>query len=143
MGTLAALESSKVLHLRPWKKYYLEAFTFIKAIESSMDSVIQLPGSTHKAEVLELMEFCRVTSEYEFQTSEVVVTFFVRYLCLTTVPAWDQTPSFGMVERQQPDEDEKELKGVRSRLLESYRNLYFDSLPDTEPKQQVNWSQRI
>ena len=35
-------------------------------------------------------------------------------------------------------EDGKELKGVRSRLLECYRNLYFDALPDMEPKQQVN-----
>ena len=35
-------------------------------------------------------------------------------------------------------EDGKELKGVRSRLLECYRNLYFDELPDMEPKQQVN-----
>ncbi len=35
-------------------------------------------------------------------------------------------------------EDGKELKGVRPRLLECYRNLYFDPLPDMEPKQQVN-----
>lgn len=35
-------------------------------------------------------------------------------------------------------EDGKELKGIRSRLLECYRQLYFDPLPDLEPKQQVN-----
>ncbi len=35
-------------------------------------------------------------------------------------------------------EDGKELKGIRSRLLECYRSLYFDVLPDMEPKQQVN-----
>jgi condensin complex subunit 1 len=35
-------------------------------------------------------------------------------------------------------EDGKEVKGVRSRLLECYRNLYFDVLPDMEPKQQVS-----
>jgi len=35
-------------------------------------------------------------------------------------------------------EDGKELKGVRSRLLECYRSLYFDAMPDMEPKQQVN-----
>lgn len=35
-------------------------------------------------------------------------------------------------------EDGKELKGVRSRLLECYRSLYFDPIPDMEPKQQVN-----
>jgi condensin complex subunit 1 len=35
-------------------------------------------------------------------------------------------------------EDSKELKGVRSRLLECYRSLYLDPLPDMEPKQQVS-----
>ena len=35
-------------------------------------------------------------------------------------------------------EDGKELKGVHSRLLGCYRSLYFDPLPDIEPKQQVN-----
>ena len=35
-------------------------------------------------------------------------------------------------------EDGKEVKGVRSRLLECYRSLYFDALPDLEPKQQIN-----
>lgn len=35
-------------------------------------------------------------------------------------------------------EDGKEIKGVRSRLLECYRSLYFDPIPDMEPKQQVN-----
>ena len=37
-------------------------------------------------------------------------------------------------------EDGKELKGIRSRVLECYRNLYFDPLPDPElePKAQVN-----
>ena len=101
---LAALESNEVLHLRLRKKYYSEALNFIKTIESSMDSVIQLLGSTNKAEVLESMEFFRVTSEYEFQTSEVVVAFFLRSLCLTIVSAWDQThASFDMVERQQPN----------------------------------------
>lgn len=41
-------------------------------------------------------------------------------------------------DNNQTAEDGKELKGVRSRLLECYRNLYFDPLPDMEPKQQVN-----
>lgn len=35
-------------------------------------------------------------------------------------------------------EDGKELKGIRPRLLECYRSLYFDPIPDVEPKQQVN-----
>ena len=41
-------------------------------------------------------------------------------------------------DNNQTSEDGKELKGVRSRLLECYRSLYFDPLPGMEPKQQVN-----
>lgn len=37
-------------------------------------------------------------------------------------------------------EDGKELKGIRSRLLECYRSLYFEPLPDANmnAKEQVN-----
>lgn len=35
-------------------------------------------------------------------------------------------------------EDGKEVKGVRARVLECYRSIYFDALPDMEPKQQIN-----
>jgi condensin complex subunit 1 len=35
-------------------------------------------------------------------------------------------------------EDGKELKGIRAKLLECYRSIYFDPVPDLEPRQQVN-----
>lgn len=35
-------------------------------------------------------------------------------------------------------EDGKELKGVRSRLLDCYKSLYFDVVQDLEPKDQIN-----
>jgi condensin complex subunit 1 len=41
-------------------------------------------------------------------------------------------------ENTSPTEDGKEVKGIRSRLLECYRNLYFDALPNMNPKEQVN-----
>ena len=35
-------------------------------------------------------------------------------------------------------EDGEKLKGVRAKLLECYRSLYFDPLPGMDAKQQVN-----
>ncbi len=35
-------------------------------------------------------------------------------------------------------EDGEKLKGIRPRVLECYRSLYFEPLPGIEPKQQVN-----
>lgn len=34
-------------------------------------------------------------------------------------------------------EDGKELKGIRSRVLDCYRHLYFDPVPDLDAKAQV------
>jgi len=36
------------------------------------------------------------------------------------------------------NEDGEQIKGVRQRLLECYRNLYFDAIEGLEPKEQVN-----
>ncbi|KDQ52062.1 hypothetical protein JAAARDRAFT_62069 [Jaapia argillacea MUCL 33604] len=123
-AALAALESDEVLHLRLKKKYYAEALNFIRQIEGAMDVLGQLLGSTNKLEVLEAMEFFRVAKEYEFDSAQVGIK---RMLHLV----WSKDHS-------STSEDGKELKGVRSRLLECYRSLYFDALPDMEPKQQVN-----
>lgn len=35
-------------------------------------------------------------------------------------------------------EDDQELKGIRSRLIECYRSLYFDPLRDLTPVENVN-----
>jgi condensin complex subunit 1 len=35
-------------------------------------------------------------------------------------------------------EEDKELKGIRSRLIECYRALYFDPIDDVDPRQQTN-----
>ncbi|KAI6126776.1 non-SMC mitotic condensation complex subunit 1-domain-containing protein [Pisolithus sp. B1] len=121
---LAALESNEALYLRLRKKYYTEALVFIRMIEGSMEVITQLLASTNKAEVLEAMEFFRVTHVYEFDGAGVGIKRMLHLI-------WSK-------DNNQTSEDGKELKGVRSRLLECYRNLYFDPLPDMEPKQQVN-----
>ncbi len=121
---LAALESNQLLHLKLRKRYYAEALSFIRQIESSMDIIGKLLGSTNKAEVLESIEFFRVTHEYQFEGAEPGIKKMLHLV-------WSKDNS-------STTEDGKELKGIRSRLLECYRNLYFDALPDMEPKQQVN-----
>lgn len=114
----------------------------------------QLLGSTNKAEVLESMEFFRVAWEYQFDSAEVgTCTFFHNYHPYTHVQVgikkmlhliWSKDNNnssvAATVAASAMGEDGKELnlKGVRARLLECYRSLYFDPLPDMEPRQQVN-----
>jgi condensin complex subunit 1 len=68
---LAALEGDKLLQLRLRKKYYAEALNFIRQIEGAMGIMGDLLGSTHKPEVLEAIEFFRVSYEYHFESAKV------------------------------------------------------------------------
>ncbi|KAG2142164.1 non-SMC mitotic condensation complex subunit 1-domain-containing protein [Suillus cothurnatus] len=121
---LAALETNEILAMGLRKKYCTEALDFVRTLEGGMVSLTQLLGSTNKAEVLESMEFFRVASEYQLASAEKGIKRMLHLI-------WHKDNS-------STSEDGKELKGVRSRLLECYRMLYFDPLPDMEPKQQVN-----
>lgn len=123
-AALAALESNQILHLKLRKKYYAEALNFIKQIEDAMDQLGELLGSTSKLEVLEAMEFFRVAFEYQFDGAEKGIRKMLHLV-------WQK-------DNNATTEDGKELKGVRARLLECYRSLYFEPIPDMEPKQQVN-----
>ncbi|KAI0063924.1 hypothetical protein BV25DRAFT_1906937 [Artomyces pyxidatus] len=123
-AALAALESNQILHLRLRKRYYAEGLNFIRQVEDAMNIICQLLGSTNKAEVLEAMEFFRVAHEYQFDSAEMGIKKMLHLI-------WSKDNS-------SMSEDGKELKGIRSRLLETYRSLYFDALPDMEAKLQVN-----
>jgi condensin complex subunit 1 len=70
-AALAALESNQLLHLRLRKRYYAEALSFIRQVEEAAQIIFQLLGSTHKAEVLEAMEFFRVAHEYQLDSAKV------------------------------------------------------------------------
>lgn len=141
-AALAALESNQVLHLRLRKRYYSEALNFIRQVEEAAQMIFQLLGSTHKTEVLEGMEFFRVAHEYQLDSAEVSLR-----ICWVSQDGSLMMLQIGIKrmlhliwskDNSSMSEDGKELKGVRSRLLECYRSLYFDVIPDMEPKQQVN-----
>ncbi|KAJ6448906.1 non-SMC mitotic condensation complex subunit 1-domain-containing protein [Mycena sanguinolenta] len=122
---LETLETNQLLHLRLRKKYYVEALNFIRQIEGTMDIMEKLLGSKNKPEVLEAMEFFRVAHEYKFLKAEAGVKKMLHLI-------WNKDNS------SSTSEDGQELKGIRQRLLECYRHLYFDPIPDMEPKAQVN-----
>ena len=141
-AALAALESNQLLHLRLRKRYYSEALNFIRQVEEAAQMIFQLLGSTHKAEVLEGMEFFRVAHEYQLDSAEVSLRMLWvsrdGSLIMLQIGIKRMLHLIWSKDNNSMSEDGKELKGVRSRLLECYRSLYFDVLPDMEPKQQVN-----
>ncbi|KAJ7183082.1 non-SMC mitotic condensation complex subunit 1 [Mycena filopes] len=122
---LETLETNQLLHLRLRKKYYAEALNFIRQIEGTMEIMEKLLGSKNKPEVLEAIEFFRVAQEYKFVKADVGIKKMLHLI-------WSKDNS------NSTSEDGQELKGIRQRLLECYRGLYFDPIAGMEPKAQVN-----
>ncbi|KIM35665.1 hypothetical protein M413DRAFT_449620 [Hebeloma cylindrosporum] len=116
---VAAYDEHEITGMRFMKKYCLDALSFIQGIEAAMDPMCKLLGSTSKPEVLEVMEFFRVAHEYEFESAKDGVKKMLHLI-------WTKDNSTST------SEDGKELKGVRQRLLECYKSLYFDPVPDPE-----------
>ncbi|KAI0795346.1 non-SMC mitotic condensation complex subunit 1-domain-containing protein [Irpex lacteus] len=123
-AVVAALQDGQIQQMRLKRRYYAECLNFIRQIEGGMKIVEDLLASNSKAEVLEGMEFFRVIHEYQFDGAEAGIKKMLHLI-------WSKDNS-------STSEDGKELKGIRPRLLECYRNLYFDAVPGMEPKQQVN-----
>ncbi|KAF8207249.1 non-SMC mitotic condensation complex subunit 1-domain-containing protein [Mycena galopus ATCC 62051] len=122
---LETLETNQLLHLRLRKKYYVEALNFIRQIEGTMEIMEKLLGSKNKPEVLEAMEFFRVAHEYKFASAEAGIKKMLHLI-------WNKDNSAST------SEDGQELKGIRQRLLECYRQLYFDPIAGMDAKGQVN-----
>ncbi|KAF7330363.1 Condensin complex subunit 1 [Mycena venus] len=122
---LETLETNQLLHLRLRKKYYAEALNFIRQVEGTMDIMEKLLGSKNKPEVLEAIEFFRVAHEYKFTKADAGIKKMLHLI-------WNKDNS------NSTSEDGQELKGIRQRLLECYRQLYFDPIAGMEPKAQVN-----
>lgn len=70
-AALAQYDEQEITKIRLQKKFCRDALTFIDEVESSMEPMCKLLGSTNKAEVLEVMEFFRVAHEYQFESAKV------------------------------------------------------------------------
>ncbi|WP_283646599.1 hypothetical protein, partial [Marinovum algicola] len=120
---LSAVDADKLMKLRLTARYLSDAITFIDQVETAIPQLLELLASTNKAEVLETMDFFRVAHEYKLEGSEQGVRKMVHLI-------WVKDNTLVM-------EDGTSLKGVKSKLLEVYRALYFDPVADLSPKANV------
>ncbi|SGY44625.1 BQ5605_C001g00183 [Microbotryum silenes-dioicae] len=123
---LQRVDEDTLTRLRLTKRYYSDAITFIEQLDRAMDTVADLLASTVKSEVLEAMEFFKTASQYKVETAEKGVKRMLHLI-------WSKDDATTTSE-----EDGKELKGIRSRLIECYSQLYFEARPDMTPKEHVN-----
>ncbi|KAJ7052444.1 non-SMC mitotic condensation complex subunit 1-domain-containing protein [Mycena amicta] len=117
-------KNTELLEKRLLKKYFADALNFIRQIDGTVETMEKLLGSKNKAEVLEAMEFFRVANEYKFHWAEFGIKKMLHLI-------WNKDNG------NSTSEEGQDLKGIRQRLLECYRYLYFDPVPDLDPKAQV------
>ncbi|KAL9940062.1 hypothetical protein V8E36_000767 [Tilletia maclaganii] len=120
---MSQADADKLMKMRLTKRYYADAMHFINQIEGAMPVLSQLLVSTNKAEVLESMEFFRIAHEYRLEGAQEGIRKMVHLI-------W--TKDNNLI-----GDDGKELKGIRSRLIEVYRSLYFEPLPNVSQKDNV------
>ncbi|WVQ76449.1 hypothetical protein IAR50_006116 [Cryptococcus sp. DSM 104548] len=118
------LDPNLVTRLRLTKKYYADALRFVTQLENAIPTLCQLLVSTTKTEVLEAMRFFRVAYEYDLAGADQGIKTMLHLIWTK-----DNNATAG---------EENEGKGVRGSVIECYRSLYFDVVPDLSPKQQVN-----
>lgn len=120
---LAAVDQDTLTRLRLTKKYYRDAMHFIEQLDGATDTVADLLASTVKSEVLEAIEFFRIAHDYKLESAEGGVKRMLHLI-------WSK-------DEATTEEDGKEIKGIRSKLIECYTQLYFEPLVDLSPKDNV------
>ncbi|KAF6764466.1 condensin [Ephemerocybe angulata] len=123
-AVVAQLEHTEILRLKLERKYYKEGLNFIEQLEGAMEVIVRLLGSKSKAEVLEAIEFFKRGAEYQLGGVQEGIKKMIHLIWVK-----DNNTTAG--------EDGKEVtKGVRQKLMECYKFLYFDPI-DIEPRAQI------
>ncbi|KAI5475738.1 hypothetical protein MNV49_000900 [Pseudohyphozyma bogoriensis] len=120
---LASVDQDTLTRLRLTKKYYADAIVFIEQLDRASEVISDLVASTVKSEVLEAMEFFRVAHQYKLESAEIGVKKMLHLI-------WAKDDAV-------TGEDGKELKGVRSKLIDVYTQLYIEEVPDLSDADQV------
>ncbi|EDQ99009.1 mitotic chromosome condensation-related protein [Laccaria bicolor S238N-H82] len=125
-AVLAGLEGQELQLMKLRKKYFVEGLAFIRQIENAMEPMGLLLGSKNKLEVAEAIEFFKVAHDYEFESAKVGIRKMLHLI-------WVKDNN-----NSGPAEEAKEGKGVRQKLLDCYRGLYFEAIEGLQPKEQVS-----
>lgn len=149
------VDNNLVLQHRMSHDYHSEALRFVLQVENAIPKLNELLTSTGRAEVLEAMDFFKVAHEYEFVGSKVGLQYILSHLAAMQIHSdADYVLCYLMAvhkigiktmlhliwtkDNNAVSEEGKELKGIRARVIECYKSLYFDAVPGMTPKQQVS-----
>ncbi len=121
----SSLDPQAIMTLRLSKRFYGDGLRLINQIESAVPTLCQLLVSTNKTEVLESMRFFRTAYEYNIVSAEQGIKTMLHLI-------WTKDNNAISTE------EGVDTRSIRGNLIEVYRSLYFDVVPDLSPKQQIN-----
>ncbi|EGU12311.1 Condensin complex subunit 1 [Rhodotorula toruloides ATCC 204091] len=139
-AVLSQVDSATLQRLRLTKAYYSDALSFIETLEGALDTVTELLASSVKGEVLEAIEFCKTCKEYKVEAAEQGVRRMLHLIWSKDEAGTAGAAATGAANQGGGEGDEdavKEAKGIRSRLIECYSQLYFEPPQDVSEKDQV------
>ncbi|BGP32073.1 condensin complex non-SMC subunit Cnd1 [Rhodotorula toruloides] len=139
-AVLSQVDSATLQRLRLTKAYYTDALSFIETLEGALETVTELLASSVKGEVLEAIEFCKTCKEYKVEAAEQGVRRMLHLIWSKDEAGTAGAAATGAATQGGGEGDEdavKEAKGIRSRLVECYSQLYFEPPQDVSEKDQV------
>ncbi len=110
--------SDELLKLQMTRRYYADAVRFIHQIYTAIPTLCQLLASTTKSEVIEAIEFFETAQLYKIEAAGEGIKKMLHLI-------WTK-------------DNNDEGKGIRKRLIDSYRRLYIESDTSLSEKENVN-----
>ncbi|KAJ1664052.1 condensin complex non-SMC subunit Cnd1 [Coemansia sp. RSA 1813] len=107
--------AAKALSLQFQQRYYRDALYFVYQLQEAQPLLLQLLGSTNKGEVMEAMDFFVASVRFRVDGAQEGIRR-MSHLIWTPPATTNSTAADGSFE---------EARGVRSKLLDSYMQLYL------------------
>ncbi|KAJ1900380.1 condensin complex non-SMC subunit Cnd1 [Coemansia sp. IMI 209127] len=107
--------AAKAMNLQFQQRYYRDALYFVYQLQEAQPLLLQLLGSTNKGEVMEAMDFFVASVRFRVDGAQEGIRR-MSHLIWTPPVTTNSTAADGTFE---------EARGVRSKLLDSYMQLYL------------------
>ncbi|KAJ1947708.1 condensin complex non-SMC subunit Cnd1, partial [Linderina pennispora] len=113
--------AAKAMHLQFQQRYYRDALHFVRQLQEAMPLLVQLLGATNKSEVMEAMDFFVTAVRFRVDGAQGGIR---RMAHLIWVPSTSSSTGASAPHAGSAGSPE-EARGVRAKLLESYKQLYL------------------
>jgi condensin complex subunit 1 len=114
-----ALKAQRLKELQAYRRAIFDGLSFVETVNEAAAVVTQLLSSKNKSEVIEAMDFFRIIKAYNIENARAGIRRMLRLI-------WTKGNS-------------DEGKGIRTHLIEVYKDLYFVTDPQYSADNKANF----